>query len=79
MRSKLVLTTVVVVLAVVVIAGWIEVMHGLSARDNPTAFEKFVAVTVRKMAMPAKAKNQKNPYTATPELLTEARRHFADH
>ena len=79
MRTKLVLTTVVVVLAVVVIAGWIEIRHGLSARDNPTALEAFVARTVRKMAMPAKAKNQKNPYTATPELLTEARRHFADH
>jgi mono/diheme cytochrome c family protein len=31
------------------------------------------------MAMPSEAKNQKNAYTATPELMTEARRHFADH
>jgi len=79
MHRKLVLSTVVLVLAVVVIAGWVEVMHGLSARDNPTGVEKFVALMVRKMAMPTQAKNLKNPSTATPELMTEARRHFADH
>jgi hypothetical protein len=35
-----------VVLGVVVTAGWLEVMHGLSARNNPTFLEKFVAVTM---------------------------------
>lgn len=79
MRRKLVLITLIVVLAGVVIAGWLEVMHGLSARNNPTVLETFVAVTMRQMAIPSEAKNQKNPYTATPELMTEARRHFADH
>ena len=79
MRKKLILITIVVVLGIVTIAGWIEIRHGLSARDKPTAFEKFIAITVRKMALPSKAKNQMNPYTSTPELMTEARRHFADH
>ena len=79
MRRKLILTTFAVVLVIVAIGGWIEIRQGLSARDNPTVLEKFVAVTMRKMAMPSEAKNQKNPSTATPELMTEARRHFADH
>jgi mono/diheme cytochrome c family protein len=78
-RRKWVLITVMVVLALVAVAGWLEVMHGLSARDNPTVLEEFVAVNMRKMAMPSEAKNQKNPYVATPELMTETRRHFADH
>jgi mono/diheme cytochrome c family protein len=79
MRGRLILALIGLALLVVIIVGWIEVQHGFSARDNPTALEAFVARKVRMMAIPSDAKNQKNPYTATAEILTDARRHFADH
>ncbi len=79
MRSRWTLAVIAVVLCAVIIVGWIEVQHGFSARDNPTALEAFVARKVRMMAIPSDTKNQKNPYTATAEILTDARRHFADH
>ncbi len=59
--------------------GFVLVRRGFSARDNPSALEAFVARTVRKMAIPAAARDAKNPFTATPGLLAEARTHFADH
>jgi mono/diheme cytochrome c family protein len=79
MRSRLILAVVAVLLLVVIIAGWIEIEHGFSARDHPTALEAVVARKVRMMAIPRQAKNEKNPYVPAPDTLTEARRHFADH
>ncbi len=79
MRGRLILAVIGLVLLVVIIVGWIEVQNGFSARDNPTALEVFVARKVRMMAIPSDAKNQKTPYAATAEILTDARRHFADH
>ncbi len=79
MRGRLILLVIGIVLLVIFIAGWIEIRHGFSARDNPTTLEAFVARKVRMMAIPRKAKSQKNPLATTPELLTEARHHFADH
>ena len=79
MRSKLILAAVATVLLVGIIAGWIEIRHGFSARDHPTALEAVVARKVRMMAIPPEAKNEKNPFAPAPDTLTEARRHFADH
>src|SRR5713226_2216379 len=59
--------------------GFVLVRRGFSARDNPSALEAIVARTVRKMAIPAAARDAKNPFTVTPGLLAEARAHFADH
>ena len=38
-----------------------------------------MARTARGMAIPSSAKETKNPVPLTPELMQEARRHFADH
>ena len=62
-----------------VIIGAVAIHHGFSARDQPTALEAFVARTARRLATPASMKNARNPFTATPEMLSEARAHFADH
>lgn len=62
-----------------VIIGAVAIHHGFSARDQPTALEAFVARTARRLATPASMKNARNPFTATPETLSEARAHFADH
>ncbi len=53
--------------------------RGLSARDKPTWVEVTLAGAMRRLAMPNRAKTARNPFIASPELLTEARRHFADH
>lgn len=61
------------------IAGWLAIRRGFSAREKPSAIEALVARSARSLAVPAKAKNMKNPYTATPPIMAEARSHFADH
>jgi len=55
------------------------VQHGFSARDQPTAIEAFVARRLRRLAIPRSARQAQNPVPATPEVLVEARAHFADH
>jgi mono/diheme cytochrome c family protein len=59
---------------------WIKKMAGgLSAREQPSAMETIVARAARRLAIPAGAKDQKNPFVPTPDVLTDARAHFADH
>jgi mono/diheme cytochrome c family protein len=53
--------------------------HGFSARTEPSAVEAFVARKVRALAVPSKARKAVNPVAASPEVLTEAMEHFADH
>lgn len=78
-KPRAVLLTVVVVLAAVIVGGWLIIRRGFSARDKPTAIEAFAARTARQLAVPAAMKNAKNPFSPTPELMAEARAHFADH
>ena len=55
-------------------------MHkGISARDEPSFLESYVARAARRMATPRAARDKKNPFIPTPEILVEARNHFADH
>lgn len=61
------------------LAGWLAIRRGFSAREKPSSVEEFVARSARSLAVPAKAKGMKNPFTATPEVMAEARSHFADH
>lgn len=66
--------------AILVVAGGVVAVHrGFSARDQPSALETYVARTARSMAVPSRAKNEKNPFTASSELMAEGRAHFADH
>ncbi len=53
--------------------------RGFSAREQPSALEAFIARRVRRMATPASARDAKNPFSATPEIIEQAREHFADH
>jgi mono/diheme cytochrome c family protein len=59
--------------------GWMAIRRGFSARDNPSAIETYVAKTARRLSVPASERNAKNPFAPTPEVLSEARAHFADH
>lgn len=62
-----------------VLAALQVVLHGISARDEPTAFETVLARRLRHLAIPRRARELTNPIPLTPEVLAEARAHFADH
>ena len=53
--------------------------NGFSARSQPSALEKFVAQTARKIAIPRDAKNKQNRVPNSAEVLAEAKQHWADH
>lgn len=55
------------------------ISHGVSAKDEPTAIEAFMARGMRKLATPRSLRDAPNPVTLTSDVLTEARAHFADH
>jgi len=74
-----VITLVVVVLLGAVIAVASMTRSGLSAHEEPTAMEAFVARTVRRLAVPSELRGAKNPIVLTPAILAEGRAHFADH
>ena len=79
LRSKVELALGVLVVAGVATAAAVLVHGGFSARDQPTALEAFVARRLRHLAVPRSARQARNPVPATPEVLAEARAHFADH
>src|SRR5450432_2858840 len=43
--------------------------HGWSAREEPSAIERWIAYRARHAALPATAKNQINPVPNTPDVL----------
>ena len=53
--------------------------HGISARDQPTAAEAFVARRLRHLAVPRGQRQGRNPVASTPDALDRGRAHFADH
>ncbi len=58
--------------------AWILV-HGVSARDQPTAVEVVGARVLRGLATPRRLRATANPVSVSPETLARARAHFADH
>src|SRR5213594_2866483 len=80
MRMKTVAAVIVVlVLAGRLAAAAVVISRGFSARDEPSRAEAFIARRLRSLAVPGRAKRLPNPVALTPEVLAEARAHFADH
>jgi mono/diheme cytochrome c family protein len=52
---------------------------GISARSEPGKLEMAVAPKLRSIAIPASAKEQRNPLSASADVLAEGMEHFADH
>ncbi len=69
----------VLLLSVVGAIGLMRWAHEFSARDEPPSVEKTLARRLRNWAQPAGARKLQNPVPLTPEVLKEARAHFADH
>jgi mono/diheme cytochrome c family protein len=80
-KVSLVLAGALLAVIVALIGGGVFVMgaRGFSARENPSALERWTARRVRRMAAPGDANNLTNPIPDSPEVLAEARAHWADH
>lgn len=74
---------VIAVIVAIVILGAIvfarTLRYGFSAHDEPTRVEMLMATMMRHYSAPADLRDAKNPVPLTPEVLAEARAHFADH
>lgn len=86
MRSPLWLRGLAVIGALALVGGGIGLAmalpsfrSGFSAREEPSAVEAGLARTLRSMSIPSRYKTMKNPLQVTPELLADARAHWADH
>jgi len=83
MRSILWFATGVVTAVVLAfIAGFAllkTTVSGFSANGQPTALEVWTARKARAMAVPGEVKQRTNPISNGPEVLAEARAHWADH
>lgn len=80
MRIRTLVVALVLALLIGAFAyGWHMIRRGFSARDNPSAMETYAANMARKLSIPAAERDAKNPFTPTPEILSEASEHFADH
>jgi mono/diheme cytochrome c family protein len=81
MRRRTKITAAVV--AVIVLAGFVAfasmLRRGFSAHDEPSRLEVTAARALRHWAVPGELRAAKNPLPLTPEVLAEARAHFADH
>jgi mono/diheme cytochrome c family protein len=54
-------------------------MGGISARQEPGRLEMAAASKLRSLAIPASAKDARNPVPASAEAIAEGLEHFADH
>lgn len=81
MRSRKTALVLIVVTVAALTAVWMmrTLRYGFSADDEPSAAEKLLARTMRSLAVPSDLRGRKNPVALTPEVLAEARAHFADH
>ena len=77
------LKIVIAVTLFAVVAGGVMLLqtlrYGFSAKDEPSRIEHVLARAMRHYATPSDLRDRKNPVALAPDVLTEARAHFADH
>src|ERR1700675_1008698 len=78
---KAVLWILLAVGVAVIAFGAVLIRRGISARKEPSAMETTVARAVRHLPIPKIDREEENPWAtvATPEVMKDAREHFADH
>ena len=76
-----VLWTLLILVLLIVSALWVSglIPHCCGAREEPGKVEAVLARNLRSLSLPSEARQRKNPFTSSPELLRESARHFADH
>lgn len=55
------------------------VSRGLSAHDEPSRVEAVLARAMRRWATPQAMRNRRNPVQSTPDVMSQALGHYADH
>ena len=60
-------------------AAFVLRAHGFSASERPSDVERWIARQARSAALSSDAQARANPVPKTPEVLSEARAHWADH
>ena len=78
-RTKIATGVIVAVVGLGITMLLSMLRNGFSSLDEPSATEAFMAMTMRRFAVPADLRDANNPLPLTPEILTEGRAHFADH
>jgi len=78
-RWKVFFLILVAISALAAVYGTVVIRRGFSATGQPSAVETVMARTVRNLGIPRTARNEKNPWTATPDILQEAHENFTDH
>ncbi len=68
-RRRLLAVIIVVALILAATYGIALIRHGFSAADEPSALEKAMARSVRRLAVPGGATNEKNPLPVSPDNL----------
>jgi hypothetical protein len=63
----------------VALGVFVVLRHGVSARDEPTKAEVFVARRLRHLAIPMSAREMKSPLSMSPQTVKAGMEHFADH
>ena len=69
-------------LALVVVAAGYGISltrRGFSARETPSAVEKFTATIARKLAVPSSYRQLRNPFSPSKENVQAGMEHFSDH
>jgi mono/diheme cytochrome c family protein len=79
MRLRHLFVVIAVVLAAASVYGWTIISGGFSARSTPSRVEGFVAKRLRSLATPMRVRDATNPVPRSPEVLSAAKAHFADH
>jgi mono/diheme cytochrome c family protein len=78
MRISHLLSFVALALVAIVVYTW-WTFDGFSARSQPSAVERGIARAVRRLAIPTRAREARNPVAFSAEVWEESRVHFADH
>lgn len=77
---RVAIVTILVVIAVLVVAGIVAVRNGgLSADAQPGPLERAVAARALRLSIPDTADRQQNPFAADAQAWKTAADHFEDH
>ncbi len=77
--AAIVICALALVGLVAAMAGVMLLAGGITAKPEPGRIETRVARTLRRLAIPAAARNRPNPVPASKETLEAGLAHFADH
>jgi mono/diheme cytochrome c family protein len=77
--GKLLVSIAVILVVLAAVPLILALRSGVSAQTEPTAMEAMIAAAARHFAIPASARNMRNPVPLTAAAVAEGRDHFADH